>query len=91
MAASLGSEAVGQIGEGGFVDGLQQHPNDFLHQLIVGGRDTQRALLRRVIFLGDVRPPSRIGLVGLVFQGFDVCRSEERRVVMLPGEAAIFL
>ena len=62
---------MGQIGEGGFVDGLQQHPNDFLHQLIVGGRDTQRALLRRVIFLGDVRPPSRIGLVGLVFQGFD--------------------
>ena len=36
MAASLGSEAVGQIGEGGFVDGLQQHPNDFLHQLIAG-------------------------------------------------------
>ena len=71
VATPLWTEAVGQIGKGGFVNGLQQHPDDFLHQLIIGGGDTQWAFFRWVVFLGDVRPPGRVGLVGLVFQGFD--------------------
>ena len=67
VTAFIGSKAVGGVLKTVFVDGFQQHTDNFLHQLVVNGRNTQRTEFS--VLLRDVCPSGRLGLVGFVFQG----------------------
>ena len=69
VAAPLRAEAMGAVGKSGFINCFQYHPDDFLHQLVIGRGNPQRTLFRGIVLLGDVGPAGRIRLVALVFQG----------------------
>ena len=70
MAAPLWAESVGIIGEGWFIDAFQYHSDDFLHQLVIPGRDPKRTLFTAV-FLRNICTPCRFRAVGAVFQRAD--------------------
>ena len=67
VTTSVRSEAMGGVLKAVFVDGFQQHMDNFLHQLVVNGRDTQRTEFS--VLFGNICPPGRLGLVRFVFQG----------------------
>ena len=67
VTAFVGPKAMGGILKAAFINGFQQHTDNFLHQLIVDGRNTQRTELS--VLFRDVCPSGRLGLVGFVFQG----------------------
>ena len=67
VTASIRSEAMGGVFKTVFIDGFQQHTDNFLYQLVVNGRDTQRTEFS--VLFGNICPSGRLGLVGFVFQG----------------------
>ena len=67
VTTSVRPKAMGGVLETVFVYGFQQHTDNFLHQLVVNGRNTQRTEFS--VLLRDVCPSGRLGLVGFVFQG----------------------
>ena len=66
MAAPFGSETVRGGLEMSLVNGFQNHTDDLLHQLVFKSRYSQRA--RFPVFLRDMHPPRRVGLITFVFQ-----------------------
>ena len=67
VTAFIGSKAVGGVLKAVFIDGFQQHTDNFLYQLVVNGRDAQRTEFS--ILFGNICPSGRLGLVRFVFQG----------------------
>ena len=67
VTAPFGSESMGIWGKSGFVNAFENHTDDLLHQLVLGGGNAQRPFLGAV-FLGDVFPSGRVGLIAVVFE-----------------------
>ena len=65
VTASVGTKAVGVIGECRLIDSFQQHPHYFLYQFIIKGRDAQRAQFP-ILFL-DIGASRGVRLVTVVF------------------------
>ena len=59
-------EAVGIVGESGFINAFQYHSDYFLHQLVIPGRNPKRTLFTAV-FLRNICTPCRFWAVGAVF------------------------
>ena len=67
VTTSVRPKAMGGVLKAVLIDGFQQHTDNFLYQLVVNGRNTQRTEFS--ILLRDICPSGRFGLVGFVFQG----------------------
>ena len=67
VTTSVRPKAMGSVLKTVFIDGLQQHTDNFLYQLVVNGRDAQRTEFS--ILFRDICPSGWLGLVGFVFQG----------------------
>ena len=61
---------MGFVAESWFIDAFQDHFDDFLHQLIVPGLDTERTLLIAV-FLRNIDPLCRLWTVTVISQRRD--------------------
>ena len=70
VTAPFGSESMGIWGKSGFVNAFENHTDDLLHQLVLGGGNAQRPFLGAV-FLSNVFPSGRIGLVAVIFERSD--------------------
>ena len=69
MDAFLGSEPMGMVTECRLIDSFQNHPDNFLHQLVVRGHDAQRPEFS--ILLGNVLPLCRLRFIRFVPEALD--------------------
>ena len=67
VATAFGTKSMRVAGEYCLVNRFLNPSDDFLNQLVISGRNSQRALLFAV-FLGNVYTPCWVRLVGMVFE-----------------------
>ena len=66
MATAMRSEPVGAFFKTALVDGFKNHLHDFLNELVLKGRNTERALL--AVLLGYVNSLGRVRLITFIPQ-----------------------
>ena len=71
MAAFPRTKSMGVFREVGLINAFQYQTDDFLYQLVICRRDTQRPLFVWVALLGNILPPCRFRLIAVVSQGCD--------------------
>ncbi len=71
MAAPFGSESMGNWQENRLIHRFENHPQNFLYQLICECRDSQRSLFLGIVLLLDIGSSGGCGLVGFISEPLD--------------------
>ena len=71
MAAPFGSESMGNWQENRLIHRFENHPQNFLYQLICECRDSQRPLFLGIVLLLDIGSSDGCGLIGFISEPLD--------------------